>query len=253
MKKLIENHKKIGAIILAAGKGTRMNSKKINKVTLPLADKPMILHSIHLLQNMKIGALVVVVGFAKQSVIKLLDGGIIFAEQRKRNGNARAVVFGLEKLPKQIKDVIVLNGDDSAFYSEKIIKDMIKLHSSSNASLTLLTTEREDPKGLGRIIRDKNEKILSIREEKDASPKQKKIKEVNPACYIFKVSFLKKYLKQVQKSSVTGEYYIVSLVDIGIKHGEKIETLKIKKFPWRGVNTDDELIEAQHLFLKIKR
>lgn len=251
MKKGFKNYEKIGAIILAAGKGTRMNSKKINKVALRLADKPLILHTVHLLENIKIGVLVVVVGFAKESVIKLLDGSVIFAEQKIRNGNARAVVYGFEKMPKHIENVIVLNGDDSAFYTEKIVTKLIDYHYKTKASFTLLTTEIENPAGLGRIIRDKNENILSIREEKDATLKQKKIKEVNPACYIFKVDFLEKYLKMIKKSSVTGEYYIVSLVDIGVKHKEKIESLKIKKFPWRGVNTKDELEEAERLFTKL--
>ena len=251
MKKVVKDYKKIGVIILAAGKGTRMNSKKINKVALHLADKPLILHTVHLLENIKIGTLVVVVGFAKQSVMTLLDGGVIFAEQKIRNGNAKAVSYGLKKMPKQIEDVIVLNGDDSAFYTEKIVTRLIDHHYKTKASFNLLTTEIEDPKGLGRIIRDEKGKILSIREEKDATSKQKKIKEVNPACYIFKVGFLEKYLNMVQKSSITGEYYVVSLVDIGVKHGEKIESLKIKKFPWRGVNTQDELEEAERLFSKM--
>lgn len=251
MKKVTKNYKKIGAIILAAGKGTRMNSKRINKVALHLADKPLILHTVHLLENIKIGALVVVVGFAKQSVMKLLDGGVIFAEQKIRDGNARAVVYGFKKMPKEIENIIVLNGDDSAFYTEKIVTRLIDYHYKTNASFTLLTTEIKNPKGLGRIIRNEKGKILSIREEKDATLKQKKIKEVNPACYIFKTEFLEKYLKMVQKSSITGEYYIVSLVDIGVKHNEKIESLKIKKFPWRGVNTKEELEEAERLFSKI--
>src|SRR5680860_967286 len=220
MKKVIKDYKKIGAIILAAGKGTRMNSKKVNKVTLQLADKPLILHTVHLIENIKIGVLVVVVGFAKQSVMKLINNGIIFAEQKIRNGNARAVLYGFNKLPDVIEDVIVLNGDDSAFYTDKIVTRLIDHHYKSNASFTLLTTEVKDPKGLGRIIRDKKGNISSIREEKDSTLKQKKIKEVNPACYIFKVNFLKKYLKMVEKSSVTGEYYVVSLVDIGVKHKE---------------------------------
>ena len=64
---------------------------------------------------------------------------------------------------------------------------------------------------------------------------------------------LKKYLKQVKKSDITGEYYLTSLLDIGIVHKEKIETLKINLLPWRGVNTKDELLEAEHLFLTAKK
>jgi bifunctional N-acetylglucosamine-1-phosphate-uridyltransferase/glucosamine-1-phosphate-acetyltransferase GlmU-like protein len=79
------------------------------------------------------------------------------------------------------------------------------------------------------------------------------IKEINPACYIFKVDFLKKYLKKVKKSPVTGEYYLVSLIGIAIKNNEKIETHRILDLPWRGVNTKIELQEAEKLFAQIKK
>ena len=253
MSTLTENHKSLGAIILAAGKGKRMNSKTVNKVALNLADKPMILHTVHLLKKIQIKFLIVVVGFAKQSVMNLLDGGIIYAEQKKRLGTAHAVACALKKIPMEIKDVLVLNGDDSAFYDEKTIKNLVRVHFNSNASLTLLTIKKQDPFGLGRIIRNKNGKVKSIIEEKDATLIQRIINEINPGCYVFKIAFLQKYLKQVKKSNVTGEYYLTSLLDIGIKHEEKIETLRINLFPWRGVNTKDELLEAEHLFLTARK
>jgi len=253
MSVLKEKHKNLGAIVLAAGKGKRMNSKRINKVALHLADKPMILHTISLLREIEVDFLVVVVGFAKQSVMKLLDGGIIYAEQKKRLGTAHAVTCALKKMPTAVRDVLVLNGDDSAFYDRKTIKNLVRAHFISNASFTLLTIKKQDPFGLGRIIRDKNGKVKAIIEEKDATLNQRKIKEINPGCYVFKIDFLKKYLKQVVKSSVTGEYYLTSLLDIGIKHKENIETLKINLLPWRGVNTKDELLEAENLFLAVKK
>ena len=237
----------LGAIILAAGKGTRMKSKNVNKVALHLADKPMILHSVDLLEKIKVNSIVVVVGFAKKSVIDLLDGKVNYAEQRKRLGTAHAVSTALPKFPENIKDILVLNGDDSAFYSEDLIKKLIEKHFSDNSSFTFLTIEKENPYGLGRVVRDKNGHVEAVVEEKDAKPVQRKINEVNPACYLFKVSFLKKYLSKVEKSPVTGEYYLTSLIDIGIKHNEKIETLKGGKLLWRGVNTRDELEEAERL------
>lgn len=250
MSKKIQRN--IGAIVLAAGKGKRMQSKTVNKVAMNLADKPMILHAMNLIKSVRIRTIVVVVGFAKKSVLNLLNGEAIYAEQRKRLGTAHAVLCGLRKLPSSVTDVLVLNGDDSAFYNINTIKKLIRSHADSDSAFTFLTLEMDDPTGLGRVIRDKNGKVAAIVEEKDATLSQRKIREINPACYIFTVEFLKKYLKKVEKSHVTGEYYLTSLIGLGIKNNEIIDTFKEKSLPWRGVNTKDELIEAEKLFLKLK-
>ena len=238
----------IGAIILAAGKGKRMNSKSVNKVALHLADKPMIVHTVGLLEKVGINEIVVVVGFAKKSVMNVLGSKVIFAEQKKRLGTAHAVECALKKMPTNVDDVLVVNGDDSAFYSEEVIKKLAEKHFLSDADFTLLTINKDNPFGLGRIVRDEKGVLKAIVEEKDATDRERKITEVNPGCYIFKTSFLKKYLREVHKSPVTGEYYLTSLINIGIKHNEKIETLNAGTLVWRGVNTAEELLEAQRLF-----
>ena len=242
----------IGAIILAAGKGKRMNSKSVNKVALHLADKPMIVHTVGLLEKVGIKEIVVVVGFAKKSVMNVLGSKVIFAEQKKRLGTAHAVECALKKMPANVDDVLVVNGDDSAFYSEKIITKLIKSHLLSNSAFTFLTIEKDNPFGLGRIVRGRKNELIAIVEEKNATESQKEIKEVNPGCYIFRVSYLKKYVNKVKKNELTGEYYLTDLVDLGIKNNEKIETLKGGSIAWRGVNTKDELQEAEKLFKQVK-
>ncbi len=240
--------RKLGAIVLAAGKGKRMNSSNSNKVTLFLGDKPMILHGVNLLKKLNTDKIVVVVGFAKDSVMKILNSDVIYAVQRRRLGTAHATKCGFNKMPKNIDDVLVINGDDSAFYTVSLMKKLIKKHYQSNAQFTFLTIEKDDPMGLGRVVRDKNKKLIAIVEEKDAAPCQKLIKEVNPSCFIFKSSFLRKYLKKVEKSKFTNEYYLTRLIRLGIKDNLKIETMPVGKITWRGVNTKDELIEAEKLF-----
>lgn len=243
----------LATIILAAGKGKRMNSRTINKVALPLGGRPMILHTFEILEKLGIKVVVVVVGFAKQSVIDLFPNKKVkFCEQKKRLGTAHAVLCAIKKMSSKIKDILVLHGDDSALYKIDTIKQLIDKHRESDAAFTFLTIEMEDPKGLGRIIRGKEGKVIAIVEEKDATEDILKIKEVNPACYIFKTAFLNKYLPKIKKSSVTGEYYLTSLIDIGIKNNERIETLQAGLFTWRGVNTKEELEEAENIFLKIK-
>lgn len=242
----------ITAIILAAGKGKRMNLKTVNKVTIPLGNKQMILHTIDLLDKLNIAQKIVVVGFAKKSVIDILRGRVIFAEQKKQMGTADAVVCALKYLSKEAKDVLILNGDDSAFYKEKTIKSLFRKHNEKKSSFTFLTLELNNPTGLGRIIRSDKGKVVAVVEEKDATLEQKSIKEVNPSCYVFKVSFLKRYLKKIKKSNITHEYYLTSLIDLAIKNNEKIETVKEKNLIWRGINTNKELKEAERLFLQVK-
>lgn len=244
--------KKIAAIILAAGKGKRMKTLKHNKVVFKLADKHMIAHTVDLLDKLKIKIKVVVVGFAKKSVMDVLKNRAIYAIQKKRLGTAHAVLCALEKLPKNVSDVLILQGDDSALYKEETIVKLIDLHLLSKAAFTFLTIELDNPVGLGRVIRDGNGKAIGIVEEKDATEEQRKINEINPACYIFQVSFLKKYLKRVKKSQVSGEYYLTSLIDIAIKNNEKLEAVKGGKILWRGINTPEELKEAKRLFLQAK-
>ncbi len=241
------------AIILAAGKGKRMNSKTVNKVALPLGGKPMILHTYNILEKLGIKTIVIVVGFAKNSVMDLFSHQKVeFCAQKKRLGTAHAVFCAMKKMPSRIKNVLVLHGDDSALYKTDTMKQLIEKHLKSGASFTFLTIEMENPEGLGRVIRDKEGKVLAIVEEKDATEDILKIKEVNPACYIFKTDFLNKYLPKIKKSPVTGEYYLTSLIDMGIKNNENIETLQAGLFAWRGVNTKEELREAEDIFLKIK-
>lgn len=240
--------KKIAAIILAAGKGKRMKSREINKVVVPLGNKQMILHVVDRLTELFISPIIVVVGFAKESVMRVLDGRAIFAQQSKRLGTAHAVMCALKKLPKDIQTVLVLNGDDSAFYTKDILKNLIDNHFKKNADLSFLTITVENPTGLGRIIRDIDSKVAGVVEEKDATDAQRKITEINPACYIFEVSFLRQYLGQIKKSPVSGEYYLTSLIDIAIKNKEKLETVSGGRILWRGINTPQELEEAQKLF-----
>jgi bifunctional UDP-N-acetylglucosamine pyrophosphorylase/glucosamine-1-phosphate N-acetyltransferase len=204
------------------------------------------------LEKAGIKEIVVVVGFAKKSVMNALGNKVIFAEQRKRLGTGHAALCGLKKLPKNVSDVLIINGDDSAFYPQSLIKNLVKVHFLSNAAITFLTIEKDNPFGLGRIVRGSNGEIAAIVEEKSATEKQRSIKEINPGCYILKVSFLKEYLKKIQKNKLTGEYYLTDLIALGIANNEKVETLKAGSIAWRGVNTGDELAEAEKLFLRLK-
>jgi bifunctional UDP-N-acetylglucosamine pyrophosphorylase / glucosamine-1-phosphate N-acetyltransferase len=252
----MQSDRKLGAVVLAAGQGKRMQLADSNKVTLPLANKPIILHIVHFMKKLAIETIVIVVGFAKDSVMEVLSGEkVIFAEQKERLGTGHAVERALEVLPHDITDVLVVYGDDAVFYIDNhlpIIDNLFTKHFSSGTGCSLLTITLDDPKGMGRIIRDSDGKIQAIAEEKDATEQQRKINEINIGCFVFQVDFLKKYLPKVERSAVTGEYYLTSLIDLALRHGEQIASLEGGKLPWRGVNTADELEEAEKIYSQVK-
>lgn len=234
-------------IILAAGKGKRMKAKEKNKVTYKVKGVPMITRTVNLVKEAGIHNILIVVGFAKESVISLFNNHIKFVEQKKRLGTGHAVKTALKEIPKTAKDVMVLYGDDSFLYSPKIFREIYNVHKRDNSKVTILTVKIDNPTGLGRVIRNNEGKVVGIIEEKDADEEQKKIKEINTACYVFNSIFLRRYIKQIPKSKITGEYYLPSLVELAVKNKEKIDALKLDNFKWRGVNTPNELNEAEKM------
>lgn len=254
----MSDERKLGAVILAAGKGKRMEVDGVNKVTMALAEKPIILRIVHFMEKLGIEDIVVVVGHAKESVMEVLkdEKHVIYAEQKELLGTGHAALIALDKIPADVTDVIIVYGDDAVIYIEEhlpIIGKLFETHYASQAAFTFLTINKENPFGLGRIVRDENEKLLAIVEEKDATEEQKNIKEINPGCFIFRVDFLRSYLKMVEKSSATGEYYLTSLIDLAIKNKEHVETMKGGYMAWRGVNTKEELQEAETLLKNLDK
>jgi bifunctional UDP-N-acetylglucosamine pyrophosphorylase/glucosamine-1-phosphate N-acetyltransferase len=240
---------KLGAVILAAGRGKRMKLKNVNKTSLLLNGKPLISYPVELLKKMKIDPVIIVVGHAKNTVQNALrKSQVIFAEQKKRLGTGHAIKSAMSSIPDTITDILVLNGDDSYFYTQNLLNKMITTHYSSNPSVTLLTIKTENPAGIGRIVRDSQNQVIDIVEEKDASESQKKIKEININCYIFQTKFLRKYTPKLRKSPVTGEYYLPALIKLARDNNEKIEILAAGFIPWQGVNTKEELEAAKKIF-----
>jgi bifunctional UDP-N-acetylglucosamine pyrophosphorylase/glucosamine-1-phosphate N-acetyltransferase len=248
--------RKLGAIILAAGQGKRMQIDGVNKVTMPLHNKPIIAHIVHFMKKISIEDIVVVVGHAKESVVQTLEQeNVLFAEQTERLGTGHALQVGVDVLPDDVTDVFVVYGDDAVFYNDKhtpVMKQLFEEQLSSDAAFTFLTIEQENPAGLGRIVRDENGDLLAIIESKDATEEQLKITEINPGCFVFSVEFLKTYLPKVTPSPVTGEYYLTSLIDLAIQDKLKVKTVKGGKMAWRGVNTKEELQEAERLLAELK-
>lgn len=233
--------KNITAIILAAGKGTRLNSSNKNKVVREINGKPMICYTTDLLKAIGIKKVIIVVGFRKSSVINTLGENHTYVVQQKILGTGHALKTALPQVPQNTKTILVLNADDSAFYKAKDIKKLINTHLKSKVGMTLMTVDKDDPAQLGRIIRDNENNIKAIVEFKNATLKQKKIKEINTATYCFSHTFLEKYLNSIKKNPVSNEYYLTDLLTIAINNHQKIATIKINSNQFQGINTPEEL------------
>lgn len=246
-------------IILAAGKGTRMKSKEKNKVTLPFLNKPLIIYSVELMNNLAEKTIVVVGAFAKSVKEVLKDKKVIYAYQRKRLGTGHATKIGVEKiisLGLKPKNVLVGYGDHTMFYKIDDIKKLINQHKKEKAVMTLISCNYDNTNlHWGYIIRDRDGQVIDSIEFKDADEKTKKtVSELNAGFYCFDFEFLKKNLKKIPKSPVSGEYYINSLIKIAANQKMKVIAYQV---PFSavgiGVNRWQELEESQRLYLKVNK
>lgn len=235
----------IAGIVLAGGKGSRMKSPT-PKVLHRLGKQTLISYPIFLLRQVGIKRLIVVVGHEASKVkkaIRQVDADVIFAHQSQPLGTAHALKFGLAEV-KDEKTVIVLNGDDSAFYNPSTIADILESHQRAGADMTFVTLKVNNPAGMGRVLRNGAGKVVGIVEDRAAGEEQKKINEINDGCYVFRREWIMDYIKKVPRSAV-GEYYLTSLVEIGAKSGAKINTFELKNADeWFGIDTKEKLEEA---------
>jgi len=247
--KILSNGKDIAAIVFAAGKGTRMGSFT-PKVLREIAARPMISLTLENLRRSSFREIVVVVGYKKDQLIKETAGASKFAYQKETLGTADAVARGLSKIGKNINTVVALNGDDSAFYRPLTIKKIINSHYENGAVVSFVSFVKENPEGLGRVVRNRKGELVSIIEEKEATLKQKQIKEVNDGLYVFNKKWLKENIRKVKKS-IVGEYYIVDLIKLALKQNKKVNVFKLQNSDeWQGVNTEKQLKEANRKMLK---
>ncbi len=246
VKNYIERKKDVSAILLAAGKGTRMNSG-LPKVLHKICGRPMITYSLQHLRNAGVGEIIVVVSFKKNLVIRQIDGAVKIAVQgNPKGGTADAASSGLQRVSDETKYVMVLYGDDTAFYSPETINKVLENHKEKKAILSFVTLIKDDPHGLGRIVRDGRGNLKGIIEEKDATDKERKIKEINDGLYVFDKKWLEKNLPKVEKSPVSGEYYIVELIKMAIDQGERTVAYTLpNSIEWQGINTPEQLAEAE--------
>jgi len=244
----------IGAI-LAAGKGTRINSHTVNKTTLPFNGKPLIDYAAKLFRD-SVDETVVVVNAFKESVINALFGyRVRYVDQGEPLGTGHAVQVVIDDLQKRSlfpTQLVVGYGDHMMFYTPAIVRRMILTNQHRKAAVTLITTYFDDPDalGLGRVVRGgPQDHITKIIEQKEATEKEREIKELNAGFYCFDYRFLLSTKDKINKSAVTGEYYINEFIGIAIAQKKLVLALKTDfKYVGIGVNTKEQLKLSQGLF-----
>jgi UDP-N-acetylmuramoyl-L-alanyl-D-glutamate--2,6-diaminopimelate ligase len=243
VKDILNKKPDFGVVVFSAGIGKRMQSE-LPKVLHQIAGRPMISYTLEKIRRSGFGNVVMVVGFKKEEVIKETKGAVAFAIQKKPLGTGDALATGLSKIDKDTKHVIALNGDDSGFYDIKTIKEVVASHKKSGAVITFVSLIKDNPQGLGRIVRNKDGEVSGIVEEKDTTEKEKKIQEINVGFYVFNKEWLVGHINKIQIST-SGEYYVVDLIKMAISQKNKVNTYVLKiGNEWVGVNTPEQLKEA---------
>ena len=210
-------------IILGAGMGTRMKSE-VPKVLHQVMGKAMIEHATHALEQVQVEKVVVVTGHKAELVEACLGERAEYVMQKEQLGTAHAVMMAESVLAGEKGMTMVTYGDDPLL-TDATLELLFTRHEASGAKMTLLTNTVANPFGLGRIIRDENNKVVRIVEQKDATSKELEITEINTgvACYDNEVLF--EALKLVGNDNAQGEFYLTDLVEIIKEMGHAVESV----------------------------
>jgi bifunctional UDP-N-acetylglucosamine pyrophosphorylase/glucosamine-1-phosphate N-acetyltransferase len=218
----MKTHNPVNGLILAAGLGTRMKSDKA-KVLHEVLFKPMLLHVLDTVNSLNLDYTYVIVGHQREKVAELVSGyQASCITQEKQLGTGHAVLCAEKDLSSTGGTVLILSGDVPLIKADSL-RGMLTAHAANLPSLTLMTTVLDDPTNYGRIVRDKEGRLLEIVEEKDATEVQKKIREINAGIYCAEVPFLFQILKKVGSDNKQGEIYLTDIVKIAVGMGLRVD------------------------------
>jgi len=230
------------AVVLAAGKGTRMKSD-LPKVLVEVCGRPMIEYVLDALAAGGIRRTIVVVGYRAELVRAALEGrdGVEFAVQAEQLGTGHAVMVCRRRLARHDGPVLVVVGDAPLMQSSSIAVLVADFHRRPAACI-LGTVHKENPAGLGRIVRDAEGNFASIVEEKDATDRQRRIREVNMSYYVFKCRDLLAALEHIHPDNSQGEYYLTDCPGVLVSQGKEVRALDVlQPCESLSINTLEEL------------
>ncbi len=243
----------LAAVILAGGKGKRMNSNGVNKVAIPFHGKPLVRYAAELLIEFA-SPVVVVTGAYAESVHAALEGyDVTFAHQEEQLGTGHALKIGLEPLRTHSPEHIIVGyGDHMMYYTDESISKLVTGHIVSGAAITIVTTVLQDAGAYGRVIRN-GDRVVGVVELKDATEEQKKIKEINTGLYCIDYDFVKEHIDLIEPSPVTNEFYLPELITLALNKKMCVSGVEL---PYKevgiGINIEDELSESEKLYKLIR-
>ncbi|PYZ91547.1 bifunctional UDP-N-acetylglucosamine diphosphorylase/glucosamine-1-phosphate N-acetyltransferase GlmU [Salipaludibacillus keqinensis] len=236
--------KKRFAVVLAAGKGTRMKSD-LYKVLHPVCGKPMVQHIVDQLKQCQIDEMVTIVGHGAEKVKDQLGDRVKYALQEEQLGTAHAVMQAEQALVNKQGITMVVCGD-TPLLTKSTMDALLEHHESTNAKATVLTANAEDPTGYGRVLRNSQQRVEKIVEHKDATDIEKQVKEINTGTYCFDNEVLFDTLKRIGNDNVQGEYYLPDVIEILQKDGETVSAYQTEYFhETMGVNDRVALSQAE--------
>jgi bifunctional UDP-N-acetylglucosamine pyrophosphorylase/glucosamine-1-phosphate N-acetyltransferase len=231
----------IGVIVLAAGQGTRMKSG-LPKVLHRLGGTPLFLHALRTAQRLQPSTIAVIIGHGAAAVQQAYSrDDVSWVIQEKQLGTGHAVLCAKKTFHDFTGDILILSGD-VPLLTENTLKRLMNQHRATRAAVTLLTGSLENPTGYGRILRDPQQTITRIVEEKDASDSQKKLREVNAGVYVTAAPFLFAALSAVNDHNRQGEYYLPDIVEIAVNQGKTVANVQVDDArEMMGINTREDL------------
>ncbi len=237
-----------GAIILAAGKGTRMKSD-LPKVLHKIGDKALAEYVIDAVKDAGIDKICLVIGYQADRVKENIHRDVVYAYQEEQLGTGHAVMCAGDFL-SEAEDMLVLCGD-TPLVTGDTIKALIDYHRKEGNYVTVLSAIMEDPTGYGRIVRDREGNFLKNVEHKDATEEERKICEINSGMYIFNSKELKEGLSGLTTDNAQGEYYLPDVIVAVKNKGLKVGAFSLDD-PTEifGINTVDQLDQARKILEK---
>ena len=234
------------AVILAAGKGTRMKSD-LPKVLHKVAGISMLEHVFRSVSAIEPEKTVTVIGHKAELVEQVLAGQTEFVRQTEQLGTGHAVMMAEPVLENLTGQTLVIAGDTPLITGESL-KNLIDFHINHKNVATILTAEAANPFGYGRIVRNQHGEVIKIVEQKDASDFEQQIKEINTGTYVFDNARLFEALKNINTNNAQGEYYITDVIGIFRENGEKVGAYTLKDFDESlGVNDRVALATAERI------
>lgn len=236
------------AVILAAGKGTRMESDK-PKVVHTIEDKPMVEYVIDAVKQAGIEDICLIVGYKAEEVKKAVTSKVSYALQEEQLGTGHAVKCAADFLGDS-GQVVVLCGD-TPLITGKTLKEAVGYHQESKNQMTVISAIVDNPEGYGRIIRDAEGNFVKNVEHKDATEAERESHEVNSGMYIFSVKDLQSALGKINNNNAQGEYYLPDTLEIIKKEGGRVGAYILEDSDeMAGVNTKAQLAAAAEIMKK---